>query len=54
MAAKGFHVRVLIVDRVTHQVSVIKYTYDPRSESEREAAEEAEAQAYAKGRDVNR
>lgn len=48
MAAKGFLVRVIIVDRATHQVTAIKYTYDPRTEAEREAADEAEAEAYAK------
>ncbi len=48
MAAQGFLVRVIIVDRETHQVTFIKYTYDPRTEAEREAADEAEAEAYKK------
>jgi hypothetical protein len=48
MAEAGFHVRMIVVDRLTHQVSVIKYTYDPRTDAEREADDEAEAAAYAK------
>jgi hypothetical protein len=48
MADMGFLVRVITVDRVSHQVTAIWYVYDPRSEAEREAAEEAEAEAYAK------
>lgn len=42
----GFLVRVINVDRRTHQVRSIWYTYDPRSEAEREAAEQAEFEAY--------
>ena len=48
MARQGFLVRVIIVDRKSHEVTFIKYIYDPRTDAEREAADEAEAEAYAK------
>ncbi len=48
MAKAGFHVRVLIVDRESHKITFVKYVFDPRTEAEREAAEEAEAEAYVK------
>ncbi len=46
MAAKGFLVRIITVDKVTHEVTRVWYTYDPRSEEQREAAEQAEFEAY--------
>ena len=46
MKREGFLVRVIIVDRESHKITFVKYVYDPRSESEREAAEQAEYEAF--------
>jgi hypothetical protein len=49
MAAMGFLVRVINVDRRTHKITAVWYTFDPRSEEERDRAYAAEAEeAYAK------
>ena len=46
MERQGFLVRQIHVSRETHQVTSVWYVYDPRTEAEREAAEEAEFEAY--------
>ena len=46
MERQGFLVRQIHVCRESHQVTSVWYVYDPRTEAQREAAEEAEFEAY--------
>jgi hypothetical protein len=46
MERQGFLVRIVTVDKVTHEVTTIWYVYDPSSEEQREAAEQVEFEAY--------